>query len=164
MKKQSNPRLEIRGAIRAGTITFDRAALAALPATAQVPDVGVLVRGKKGRGVRLATLVAKAGPTEQARYLDILSSDPAFAISVPLEEVLEDGIVVYEQNGSALAPENGGPFRLLVSGHADECVNVKSIVKLVLSEVRGRDTRPKDDEEHRKLHAKSKAKSSPKGT
>lgn len=154
----SSQKLEIRGAIRAGTLLLDRAALAALPATAQVPDVGALFRGKKGRGVRLAALVAKAGPSAEVRYIDILSTDPAFAISVPLGEVLEDGIVVYEDGGHALSIEKGGPFRLLVCGHPDECVNVKSLAKLVLSEVKGRDTRPKDDAAHRLLHEKSKKK------
>jgi hypothetical protein len=49
----------------------------------------------------------------------------------------------------------GGPFRLLVPGHADDCVHVKQLASIELSDRPGRDTRPKDDAEHAKLHKKT---------
>jgi len=57
-------------------------------------------------------------------------------------------------DGAALSDAKGGPFRLLVPGHADECVHVKQVAKIELSERMARDTRPKDDAEHAKLHKK----------
>ena len=152
-----NPRLSVAGALDGPALALDRRDLAALPAAAQVPDVGALVPGRKGRGVRLAALLERARPSRAARFLNIASLDPAFAVSVAVDEVREEGIVVYELDGAPLSAEKGGPFRLLVRGHADECVNVKQLARLELSATPGRDTRPQDDAEHAALHKKSKA-------
>jgi hypothetical protein len=43
---------------------------------------------------------------------------------------------------------------VLAPGHADECVHVEYVARLELSDRPGRDTRPKDDAEHAKLHKK----------
>lgn len=149
-------RLSLDGAIELRPLLLGRADLAALPASAQIPDVGLLVPGRKGRGVRLAALLERARPAADARYLNIASRDPSFAVSVPLDEVRAAGIVVYELDGAPLEPAKGGPFRLLVAGHPDECLNVKELVRLELSPDPGRDTRPKDDAEHAALHRKHK--------
>jgi 2-dehydropantoate 2-reductase len=150
----SSLRLAVSGALLGPALSLDACDLAAFPAADQVPDVGALVPGRTGRGVRLAALLARARPSAEARWLSAASQDPAFAVSVPLEEVREQGIVVYEQDGAPLAPEKGGPFRLLVRGHPDECVNVKQLARLELAAARGRDTRPADDAEHAALHRK----------
>lgn len=146
--------LLLSGDLAEGALRLTAADLAALPADAQVPDVGAFVPGRKGRGVRLAALVERARPTSGARYVNIASRDPSFAVSVPLDEVRVDGIVVYEIDGAPLASAQGGPFRLLVRGHADECVNVKQLASLEFSASRGRDTRPQNDAEHAALHKK----------
>ncbi len=148
--------LEILGSSRVGGLRLSTADLAALPPTAHVPDVGVLVRGRKGRAVRLSAIVDLAELPRTARYVNITSRDPAFAVSVPLDEVQALGLVVYELDGAALDPAQGGPFRLLVQDHPDECVNVKQLVRLEFSDRPGRDTRPQDDAEHQALHRKSK--------
>lgn len=147
--------LEI-GGLTARTLQLSHADLAALPASAQVADVSTLVPGRAGTAVRLAALLERARASGAALYLDVASRDPNFAISVPLAE-LTGALVVYTAGGAPLAPEKGGPFRLLVPGHADECVHVKNVARLTLSAARGRDTRPVDDAEHAKLHAKKKA-------
>ena len=147
------PRLHLTGSLSGGAASFAAADLAALPADAQVADVGVLVPGRAGRGVRLAALLERARPAREARHLNIASTDPAFAVSVPIDE-LRAAIVVYELAGAPLAPAKGGPFRLLVPGHPDECLNVKGLARLELSPDPGRDTRPKDDAEHAALHRK----------
>ena len=149
-------RLTLDGALELGPLLLGREDLAALPPLAQVPDVGALVTGRKGRGVRLAALLELARPTAVARYLNIASRDPSFAVSVPLDEVRANGIVVYELDGAPLAASKGGPFRLLVAGHPDECLNVKELARLELSPDPGRDTRPVDDAEHAALHRKHK--------
>ncbi len=148
--------LEIAGAARGGGLHLRATDLASLPLAAQVLDVGVLVPGRKGRAVRLSAIVDLAQLSSTARYVNIASRDPAFAVSVPLEEVREHGLVVYELDGAPLDPSKGGPFRLLVCGHPDECLNVKELVRLEFSERPGRDTRPKDDAEHQALHRKAK--------
>lgn len=148
--------LEIAGGARAGGLRLAAADLAALPPAGQVADVGELVPGRKGRAVRLSAIVELAQLDGTARYVNITSRDPAFAVSVPLDEVRAHGLVVYELDGRPLDPSKGGPFRLLVERHPDECVNVKELVRLEFSDRPGRDTRPKDDAEHQALHRKSK--------
>lgn len=133
---------------------WTRAELALLPVDAQVPDVGVHVPGKQGRAVRLEAL---SGALPSAGFLNVRSSQAGFAVSLRLAELPRGALIVYELDGAALPPAKGGPFRLLVPGHADECVHVKSIAELELSNARGPDTRPADDEAHRALHAKKKA-------
>jgi 2-dehydropantoate 2-reductase len=137
-------------------LQLSRAQLAALPAAQQVADVGMIVRGKQGRGVWLAALLEKLGDGGAGAWLNLGSRDPAFAVSLPLSELPRGALVVYELDGAALPAGQGGPFRLLVPGHEDECVNVKSLAKIELARARGRDTRPADDEAHRALHAQKK--------
>jgi DMSO/TMAO reductase YedYZ molybdopterin-dependent catalytic subunit len=151
----TDARLELSG-LCARPLALSVSDLAALPATAQVPDVGVLVPGRRGAAVRLSALREFAGELAGARFLDVASSDPAFAVSLPIAEA-RDALVVYAQDGGPLPPDKGGPFRLLVPGHADECVHVKQVARLALSPTRGRDTRPVDDAEHAKLHAKKQS-------
>ena len=147
--------LEIAGAVEAPcALTFE--ACASAPAAEQVADVAALMPGRSGRAVRLAALLARARPRPSARFLDVVSRDPSFAVSLPLAEVLERGMVLYSDGGAPLAASKGGPFRLLVPGHPDECVHVKGVARLVLAETRGRDTRPVDDAEHAKLHQKKR--------
>lgn len=154
--RDETPRLTVAGTLEGPALALDARDLAALPSAAQVPDVGLLVPGRKGRGVRLSALLERARPARAARWLNIASLDPGFAVSVPIDEVRAEGIVVYELDGAALAREKGGPFRLLVCGHPDECLNVKQLARLELSATPGRDTRPKDDVEHAALHKKTK--------
>lgn len=161
MPNSSSPALEITGLVQAGALALDRAALARLPAASQVPDVGVLVRGKRGRGVQLAAIAAHARVDPSALHLHIASSDAAFAVSVPLSEVLAGAVVVYELDGAPLPSAQGGPFRLLCCGHPDECVSVKTLARLTFALAPGRDTRPKDDDEHRRLHAAARARPTP---
>lgn len=148
-------RLEI-GGLCARPLALRPADLARLPAEAQVADVGALVPGRAGRAVKLLALRALAGELPGAAFLDVASNDPAFAVSLPVAEA-RGALVVYELDGAPLPPNKGGPFRLLVPGHADECVHVKQVARLTLSAARGRDTRPVDDAEHAKLHAKKKS-------
>lgn len=151
----SEPSLEI--VTPAGArLALTRAALRGLPASQQVADAGLLVPGKCGRAVWLAGLLERCGPAQGARFLNLASADPGFAVSLPLEELPRGALVVYELDGETLPGPKGGPFRLLVPGHADECVHVKALARIELAAARGRDTRPADDAAHRALHEKKK--------
>lgn len=140
-----------------GRLVLTRAALRALPAAAQVADAGLLVPGKQGRAVWLAALLERCGGAQGAQFLCLQSSDPGFVVSLPLSELPRGALVVYELDGEELPAKKGGPFRLLVPGHDDECVHVKSLARIEFAFARGRDTRPADDAAHRALHAKKKA-------
>lgn len=152
----STSRLELTGLIASGPLQIGVADLDAMPGEAQIADVGQLMPGRQGRGVRLSALLARARPRREARYVHVTSADPAFAVSLGLEEVVLTGIVVYGSTEGPLDKSKGGPFRLLIPNHPDECVNVKGIIRLHVAANPGRDTRPKDDAEHAKLHAKHK--------
>ena len=136
-----------------GTRRWTRAEIARLPASFQVADVGSAVAGKAGRAVWLAAL---AGELPATGYLNVRSSERGFAVALPVGELARGALVVYELGGEALPASKGGPFRLLVPGHADECVHVKALARLEFAAARGPDTRPADDEAHRALHAKKK--------
>lgn len=154
--------LEIAGLVRGGRAAFDRSQLRALDAASQIEDVGTLVAGKRGRGIKLAAIARAAGADPKAAHVHILSSEHDFQVSVPIGEVLDHAVVVYELDGQALPAEKGGPFRLLACGHPDECVSVKALQKISFLAVPGVDTRPKNDEEHRRLHERSRSQSKPK--
>ena len=151
----SDPSLELVTAA-GGRRVLSRAALRAFPPAEQVADVGLLVPGRQGRAVWLAALLERCGGAQGARFLNLASTDPAFAVSLPLSELPRGALLVYELEGEALPGKKGGPFRLLVPGHEDECVNVKSLARIELATAPGRDTRPADDEAHRALHARKK--------
>jgi 2-dehydropantoate 2-reductase len=136
-------------------LSLSFADLAAMPENVQVRDVSALVPGRAGSGVRLAALLERARATARARYVNIASGDPAFAVSLPLSEAA-GAVVVYSLDGAELPEGKGGPFRLLVPGHRDECVHVKQVARIELSDRPGRDTRPIDDAEHERLHRKKK--------
>lgn len=141
--------------LRIGSSTLRFEDCARLPAADQVADVATLVPGRAGRAVKLSAILERAGASKAARFLHVVSRDPSFAVSLPLEEA-KDALVVYALGDEPLPESKGGPFRLLVPGHADECVHVKQLAAIDLSDRPGRDTRPKDDAEHEKLHQKKK--------
>ena len=123
--------LRIEGEVEA-VRAFSLPDLAALPD--QVADVAALVPGREGRGVRLHAVIAAAGPRTSATYATLVSGDGSFAISVPLDAIARDALVVYALGDAPLPRERGGPVRLLIVDAAacgqagiDACANVKDL-------------------------------------
>ena len=77
-------------------------------------------------GVRVKELLERAGARPEARHLHAFGADvppgkvPPFHRSVPLEKLVEDGIVAYEMNGAPLPHLHGFPARLVVPGWAGD--------------------------------------------
>ena len=69
-------------------------------------------------GVPLATLVAQACPTTEARYVSFVArSERDHSTSLPLSEALSLGaLVALEAEGRPLPVEHGGPVRMIVPG------------------------------------------------
>jgi DMSO/TMAO reductase YedYZ molybdopterin-dependent catalytic subunit len=133
--------------------------LDALPGSARVLDVSRLHPGRRGDGVLLHSLLDQAVVDPQANYLTLHADRDDFHVSVPLEPVKNQGILVYRIGPDPLAVEYGGPIRFLVpdpsachTGELDECANVKYLSRIELTQKRGRDTRPADEAAHAALH------------
>lgn len=120
----------------------------------QVPDAAKVDQRLKGSAVRLRALLDLVGPGWHSRWLTVESEDGKFSVSLPLEETRASALVVYGLKNKPLERSDGGPVRFVVPFHPDDCTRVKGATRLIVSEERGRDTRPADSEEHRKLHAR----------
>lgn len=154
----SQPELVIDGEVEHPLrLRFDD--LAAFTANDQVRDVSRFHPTRKGDGVTLRAVLNRARPKSSATYLTLHATADNFAASVPLEAILDEGIIVYQLDGQPLPVKNGGPIRFLIRNPAachtdelDDCANVKFVDRLELTSGRGRDTRPHDEKEHEKLH------------
>ncbi|MDX1964061.1 MAG: molybdopterin-dependent oxidoreductase [Pirellulales bacterium] len=140
--------------------------LAALPASALVPDVSQLDPKRAGRAVRLAALLDQSQPSTDARYLTLHSGRDDFHASIPLAAVRDQAVIIFERDGQPLPESAGGPFRFLIPdlhvchtlqadgnpSEIDECANVKYLASLELSAERGHDNRPVEERAHAELH------------
>jgi DMSO/TMAO reductase YedYZ molybdopterin-dependent catalytic subunit len=134
--------------------------LRTLPEGNQVNDISRFHPARKGDGVALESLLRLARPTGEANYLTLHAQRDDFHVSVPLQAVRTEAIVVYRDGEQPLGPENGGPIRFIIRDPAachtdelDDCANVKFLDRIELTVRRGRDTRPADDSAHAALHA-----------
>jgi DMSO/TMAO reductase YedYZ molybdopterin-dependent catalytic subunit len=140
-------------------LQFTFADLDVLPEPAQVRDVSRFHPTRRGDGVMLDALLDRAGVLPAANYLTLHAERDDFHVSVPLEPLRGQGIVVYRLGPEPLAVEHGGPIRFLIrdpsachTDELDECANVKYLSRIELTERRGRDTRPADEKAHDALH------------
>ncbi|HJN74506.1 MAG TPA: GTP-binding protein [Myxococcota bacterium] len=109
--------------IRLGEHVLNRWALAALPG--QVDDVGVLVPGKEGRGVRLVEVLDLA----DGEHFIVVASDGMTTQPVPVAAA-GVAVLVHSLSGDLPLPEDlGGPFRLLAP-KGGTCSNVKGVVRI----------------------------------
>ncbi|UVT17763.1 MAG: sulfite dehydrogenase [Nitrospira sp.] len=85
-------------------------------------------------GVKLVTLLEAARAQPEATWMLAEGGDAAaLARSVPLtDDVLNEAMVCYGQNGEALRPEQGYPLRLLLPGFEGN-INVKWLRRLKLA-------------------------------
>ena len=137
--------------------------LAGLPDEAQVADVSRFQPSRRGDGVTLEALLERARPHPEANYLTLHADHDDFHVSIPLQAVRGEAIVVYKIGQTPLGPEHGGPIRFLIRDPAachtdelDDCANVKYLSRIELTVRRGRDTRPADESAHAALHAAEK--------
>ena len=149
--KQSPPPAVVIGAPGAAERRLTLADLSALPAGQQVPDVGALVPGRKGRAVRVAALLGPA--SEAAPHAVVASSDGRFQAGLSRAQ-LEQALLVYALGGDPLPEDQGGPFRLLVPAGADACQNVKGVARITLQAASVPSTCPHTAEEHARMRGK----------
>ena len=74
-----------------------------------------LVSNSEWAGVPLSILMDEAGVKPEGRWLIATGDDgPSLSRSIPMEKVMEDGMLALYQNGERLRPEQGYPMRLQV--------------------------------------------------
>lgn len=141
-REKSGPgSLRIDGAV-VQPVVLDRDALAKLPAEHQVPDVGQIVPGLQGRGIRVKGLLEIPALAVNADHVTFHSRDAQFAASLTVQQAVEYGVLVYELGGAPLPTAKGGPFRLVAPGLGDLCANVKGVGRIEVTIGPGKDTRP----------------------
>jgi len=115
-------KLLVYGEIASRTRVFGVEDLRALPVEFQIPDVGQYKSGFRGRGVRLAGLLASCGPKSGPLYLNAASRDGRKRLALWRMEVEPLGLLVYAE----------GPFRLLLPGfHGPrECIEDLALLEL----------------------------------
>ena len=131
----------------------------ALPDQYRVPDVSRFQPKRQGDGVQLEALLERARPRAEANYLTLHADRDDFHVSIPLEAVRGESVVVYKVGRDRLTESQGGPVRFLVkdptachTSELDDCANVKYLSRIELTTRKGRDTRPADESAHAALH------------
>jgi DMSO/TMAO reductase YedYZ molybdopterin-dependent catalytic subunit len=150
--------LKVDGAVeRPLELTY--AGLSAFSDGDHVIDVSRYHVTRKGDGVDLDAIFRLVVIRDDAKFVTLHASRDDFHVSVPLEPLRGQGIVVYRIGTDPLKPEQGGPIRLIIkdpaschTGELDDCANVKYLDRIEITAGRGRDTRPSDESEHAALH------------
>ena len=98
-----------------------------------VQDTHGLTSTSEWTGVKLSTLLDATGMRRDATWMLAEGSDAAgLDRSVPLtDEVLQEAMICYGQNGESLRPEQGYPLRLFLPGFEGN-INVKWLRRLKL--------------------------------
>jgi DMSO/TMAO reductase YedYZ molybdopterin-dependent catalytic subunit len=102
--------------------SYSLSELSALGEVEQTVDLHCVTRwsklGLRFRGVRLATLVAQAHPTEAAKFVSFVArSARGHTTSLPVSDALAlHTIVALSADGAPLPTERGGPVRVIVPG------------------------------------------------
>ncbi len=131
-----------------------------LPESFHVVDISRFQPKRKGDGVALEALLELVRPRPEANYLTLHADKDDFHVSIPLQAVLDQSVVVYKHGGEGLSVKDGGPVRFLIkdpsachTSELDDCANVKYLSRIELTVRKSRDTRPTDDAAHAALHA-----------
>lgn len=98
-----------------------------------VQDLYGLTSTSEWTGVKLSTFLETVGVKREAKWMLAEGSDAAgLDRSVPLtDDVLNEAMICYGQNGEALRPEQGYPLRLFLPGFEGN-INVKWLRRLKL--------------------------------
>lgn len=132
-------RVRIDGAV-VQPVSFDRAAIASLPAEHQL-DISTVMPGMQGQGIRLKGLLDVPALAIDADHVTVHAADETYSACLTLQQAKEFGVLVYGFQGAALPNTKGGPFRLVTPGLGDLCANVKGVARIEITKGPGRDTR-----------------------
>lgn len=123
-------------------LRFSRTHLSQLALEHQISDVGRVMPGMRGTGVKVKAILDVSTLLSGVDHVTFSSQDGKYSACVTLEQAREFGILLYEQDGGSFPIERGGPFRLVTPGLGDLCANVKQVGRIVFSKGLAQDTRP----------------------
>jgi sulfane dehydrogenase subunit SoxC len=93
-----------------------------------------LISTSEWTGVPLSTLLKQTGLRPEAAWVLAEGADAAVMTrSVPIDKCLSDALIVFAQNGEAIRPEQGYPFRLFLPGWEGN-VSIKWLRRLEISD------------------------------
>lgn len=100
-------------------LTFSLAEFKALPTVRVFADFHCVTRwsrlGNIWTGVATRTLAERAGVSPDAKFVKASAYDSGWTTNLPLEYFLaEDSLFAYLHDGEPIAPDHGGPVRLIV--------------------------------------------------
>ena len=88
------------------------------PADRSCGDIHGLVSGSEWTGIPLNILLEEVGVKPEAHWVVAEGADAArMSRSVPVEKLMEDGMLALYQNGERIRPEQGYPVRLFLPGY-----------------------------------------------
>ncbi|MFT4031965.1 MAG: sulfite dehydrogenase [Siphonobacter sp.] len=97
-------------------------------------DICGLTSQSEWTGVMLSTLFRAVGVKPAASWFLAEGSDAAVMTrSIPLTKGWQDAMIVYAQNGEAIRPEQGYPFRLFLPGYEGN-MSIKWLRRIELSD------------------------------
>jgi len=143
----SKPLLKITGEVEQPVeLTFDD--LFSFPEEDQQRDVSRFHPQRQGDGLTLQSVLNRAKPMPSATHLTLHGTLDGFSASVPLKDVEQIGILIYQSEGKPLSADAGGPIRFLIPNSAlcktaelDACANVKYVDHIELTAGKRRDSR-----------------------
>jgi len=118
------------------------------------PDVDALAHGAalvekterlspkvRGEGVRLDAILLRAGATDRATHV-IVHGGGDYRACLPIAS-LAGAVLAHRLDGAPLPESLGGPLRLLVPSEDNQCLSVKAVMRLELTDHAEPDTVPK---------------------
>ncbi|MDQ1090392.1 sulfite dehydrogenase [Siphonobacter sp. SORGH_AS_1065] len=97
-------------------------------------DICGLTSQSEWTGVMLSTIFRQVGVNPKATWFLAEGSDAAVMTrSIPVQKGWDDAMIVYAQNGEAIRPEQGYPFRLFLPGYEGN-MSIKWLRRIELSD------------------------------
>jgi 2-dehydropantoate 2-reductase len=137
----TEPALLVEGEV-SQPLQFTRATMAKLSGDYQIPDVGAVMSGMTGRGVKVKAILDSMTLNIGVDHAIFESQDGKYSACLTLKQAEDFGILLYEKDGEPFPVERGGPFRLVAPGLGDLCANVKQVGRVMISKGVAPDTRP----------------------
>lgn len=129
--------LDIHGSI-GHRVRLDRDELRDFPAETFIDDFGCvegwIANDLSWRGIRVGEILDRAEPTLGSDHALVRSLDGDYACSFPIDRLAE-ALLAFELDGEPLAPEHGGPARLVpTDGDSDCWESIKWVSEIELAE------------------------------